>query len=533
MKPRERNRAGRAPKARERVVLRVLTRTLVVLALVTAGRPGCAEPLPTSGVFEGVYHVDRFGRRRFGFFRVPHELRARFAGLEGRRIRVEVTRGVQTSIPGPVSLKEIGQITEVLDGPALRLTVERRRLGEAVYPTVRVTNQGSKAVTIALRSITLALSSHTDDGRYVASGWGNDAAISRGGRRLRWPLRLLPGRSCAIPFRLRALTIADDAGQHEIEATYRHPDVKCPYQAWLAYDLPNDRPAEAPPRARVEVRSIEVVGGRSTTGRAAEVYRLRLGLSAPSNTAIQLVQQQMDEGTAYVGRLCAWTVDGSEIELAESVLLPGDRAIWDSDRGDAPGTLVPLPEGGAELGYLAVHRRAFPIGRIHAWSLDLLTAEGLERVSFGGEFEDRLYVEPPPLSDEQHGIRLRVRPYRSRRAKPGEQEFVLQVTNETGEPVIFWEIGALSDRCEVRVDGKPASVRERRAGVFGWSAPRTCEKPMEMRFQLPGDQGLPPGRHTITVGLRGVGGTHRNASGAPVPILLGEVWTDETHFLIP
>ena len=131
------------------------------------------------------------------------------------------------------------------------------------------------------------------------------------------------------------------------------------------------------------------------------------------------------------------------------------------------------------------------------------------------------------------GIRLRVRPYRSRRAKPGEQEFVLQVTNETGEPVIFWEIGALSDRCEVRVDGKPASVRERRAGVFGWSAPRTCEKPMEMRFQLPGDQGLPPGRHTITVGLRGVGGTHRNASGAPVPILLGEVWTDETHFLIP
>jgi len=56
---------------------------------------------------------------------------------------------------------------------------------------------------------------------------------------------------------------------------------------------------------------------------------------------------------------------------------------------------------------------------------------------------------------------------------------------------------------------------------------------LERHFRLPGDLGLTPGRHTITVGLCGAGGTRRNASGAPVPILLGEVWTDETHFQSP
>lgn len=489
-----------------------------------------AGPHPRSGTFQGVYHLDRFGEGWFLDYVVPKELRDRFEMHEGRRIRVEVLRAHQEFIPGPGFLDEVGTITEVLDGPDLRLEVERRRLGRDVHVAVRITNRGDEAVVLEPRQLSVTVRSRTTGTRHIArQGYGRSAMVSYDGYRMLGSIRVEGAGTCTLPF---APVRADVAGEHELEATYRHPGVECRYQAWHAYDVPGTATSESDPRLRVAARSIEVVPGRRQTGSAARIYRLHLRMGCAPGPAVPILRQEAEPGEAHCVRLRAWTRSGKEVELCDHVLFPNDRTLWNIERHRATGRYVALPPDGSELECLAVHHRTFPVGRIHAWSLDVLTPEGLERIRFGEGFEDPLFVDPPRLSREQCGIRVRVRPYRNRYAKSGEHWFVLQAVNETGMPLTLLRPGPLEASFLACVDGEPVPIREESTGFFGWAAPHVCATPMERLFKLPSDLVLKPGEHTIAVGLRGEGGTHPNASAKPVPILAGTVWTDDTPFVV-
>ena len=83
----------------------------------------CAEILPEKGVFDGIYHRDRWGVGRFSFFVVEKQLHEQFDKYEGRRIRVHVTQGSQIRNPGPVFMRAISSITP-LPEPPLGIRIE-------------------------------------------------------------------------------------------------------------------------------------------------------------------------------------------------------------------------------------------------------------------------------------------------------------------------------------------------------------------------------------------------------------------------
>ena len=69
-----------------------------VVAVLWAAAPTSGEPLPETGTFEDVYHLDRWDRASVGFCVVPPDLRNRFAGLEGRPVPSR-PRSRSTSVP--------------------------------------------------------------------------------------------------------------------------------------------------------------------------------------------------------------------------------------------------------------------------------------------------------------------------------------------------------------------------------------------------------------------------------------------------
>ena len=117
---------------------------LTVVMLCSSGVARSAV-LKTTGSFVGVYHRDPWGVGHFEAFLVPPDLHKALAPYEGKRIRLQVTKGKQPMNPGPAIMLAVGKVEE-LPAPLFQVrakTVPARVVaGKPFQLVVEVTARG-------------------------------------------------------------------------------------------------------------------------------------------------------------------------------------------------------------------------------------------------------------------------------------------------------------------------------------------------------------------------------------------------------
>src|SRR5689334_6164537 len=130
--------------------------SLVTVLLIINELP--AEILPETGTFEGVYHRDRWGVGRFAFFVVDPALHEQLARYEGRRIQIDVTKGVQSVNPGSVTMQAIGSIKPLPESPlAVRIEFAAPRPNESFQLVCRLENESDQECFVRLSDVNIAV----------------------------------------------------------------------------------------------------------------------------------------------------------------------------------------------------------------------------------------------------------------------------------------------------------------------------------------------------------------------------------------
>lgn len=219
----------------------------------------------------------------------------------------------------------------------------------------------------------------------------------------------------------------------------------------------------------------------------------------------------------------------------------------------ADGTPVALeairfPETGADADFIHVQnlpadgmtlagrfrknsRYAPAINRI---SLDVLTDAGFETVEITDTFHDPDVVAETPFGPVTEGVKLRIRPAKSTFRAGDPLAFHFQVANVSGKPVCWWKpANDLGDNIRIEIDKKPIDMPAIKAEyIGGWAAAWTCQTAMERTVTLPAGLSLAKGRHTLRYSIVSKGGTYTNAQNSPIPLLPGELQSNETEFAV-
>jgi hypothetical protein len=493
-----------------------------------------AEILPETGTFEGIYHRDRWGVGRFEFFVVEPALHDQFAQYEGRRIRVNVTKGVQRVTYGPVHMQSIGSITPLPEPPLKpRIEFTPLRPNESFQLVCRLENESDQECFVRLSAVNIVVRQKRTTDWPEKPSYFSTTQTSNNVSTFEWSAGPLQHLVIAVPdpsgglspshrVRISAkesvpIAILFDkglpAGQYEIEATARGSDrdfgkVWPERTEWAPLDV------EESSRAKT-LSTIPLRVTKKSITPLDDGYELRLTL-ASSGDAPRSIAVPTDIGKrTWAGRLQAFTADGTTIAMAT-----GERG-----RSEDPWHLEQIGKAGHDLKFEFRQEGRFSGQSIHRIVLDLLTDRGVEPIEVANGFHDvHAVVNLPSFGKPVQGAKLRVRPVRSNLKVGQPLQFYVQAANEAGQPVVWWmslpQYVASRECHATEIDGKKIDLPSHKADyIFGWAAPWTCHRPCEWTCTLPSSERLVAGKHTFRYSIVSPGGVYRNAQGVNVPVL--------------
>jgi hypothetical protein len=522
-----------------------------------------AEDLPTTGIFEGVYHRDRWGVGHFYFFIVHPDLHEKLSKYEGQVVRVEVTKGEQPENPGPALMLGVGEVIG-LPQPLVEIAVKTRpskvRAGQPFQLVVEVTNRSRDGLLLHPESVwstirqprllpglrpeepswlTKAYTNaqlYTKDEDTQVGGWNTfDAEANLTGEAGR--VMLTSGASCVW---VRSFPNGLPSGDGELkvhmiyqlakaDAAYGNWTSQGTFEVWRDFDVSTEEPGSQPVADAEPLLSVSEVhvtpgdeGWTNLQFNVAPSQGKRVRVPGTISRATGAVDPEKYADTA---QLLGFAADGSAIELL-ALRLP------QRDTPDGIAQLLDLPEGGAVIraSFRKKSRFAPPMRRL---LLRVLTDSGLETVVLSDDFKDADASPQTPFGRAAAGVRIRIRP-----AKPafkgGEPlSFHVQAVNVSGKPVCWWRpLDGLGENVAVEVDGRQVEQSGAKAEfIGGWAAEWTCKKPQEWSVTLP-DATVGKGRHTLRYIIVSNGGEYRNANGEMIPIARGRISSNEVEFTV-
>jgi len=520
-----------------------LTGALVAALLVAVLPASRAELLPTSGTFEGIYHRDRFGVGRFGFFIVHPSLHPKLAEFEGRYIRVEVAGGAQPYNPGPAVMTRVGKIVELPQPPVrLELTTVPHPAGEGqpCQVLLRVGNAGQAPLTLRSDPVTVALRRGGEPRADVQDTFGGYRRGQFAAETGKWQLRsvakstpwrrhhilghpsdwvprvtIQPGET--FPFCL-ALDKGLAKGQYEIAARlslHLDADKPVPVAGWLALDVPTN-PQDTRPQIPSALRL------RPSAFRVRDEWTavdLRLTNGGPQPRWIPQCTDN-ERALLWLGRLHGTTREGKEIPLTFSY-----------PKGSSKGspeacTMARVPPEGLQTTIEFRPESAFSESPVARLTCEILTDRGLETFVLADAFTDRTFAAPPPFGTARNGLKVRIRTHRQACEPKGLLRIYWQLVNLHQKPLVLRSAGGW----RVEIDGRTLA-RPYKDTVWGWAMSYDHYRPEEHYIDLRGLD-LAPGDHTVKLFCRSVGGHYKNANGKRIPAYSGTVASNVFRFTV-
>jgi len=516
-------------------------------AVTLATSLAATEILTETGTFDGIYHKNRWGNAGLRFLSFDGEIARRLDRYDGQRIRVTVTKGEQRMNPGPVHVHEIGDV-EVLPecpvGMELSLVPEDPREGEPFQAVVTLVNRGEEPVVLgdsADDQVRLSLLSEraspvpsSPDGTGAefppgaepsgyASAWGTLPGRSprTGLQHTGWHMldatsrarlghghvRLEPGASFPL---VVSFSEGLSLGEHELSAflLQRVGDAWLPSFAAMAFDV---GPAAAV-RRPAPLHASDVVVRRVDTWTHEVTMRVRAepGTRVASDSA-------WNAAFLATGR----AADGSRVPVAPA------NATGES------WSLRSLSTDEQRVTLSVRHATEFPDVALARLELSLLTERGLVPVDVPVSIEDD--VERVPFGPEHDGVRIRGIP-RSPVQHEGQPRlhFRFQAENVRGTPG-QWRMPAGCDGVGVTItiDGMPIDLRDRPPSYLGgWALHRLCDQPTVWNVAFDRPKGLVSGRHVLRLTIHSKAGSHRNTDGVAVPLLDGDLVSNDVAFVV-
>lgn len=523
-----------------------------------------ADMARTQGVFEGVYHQDRWGVGHYLYFIVHPDLHAKLAKYEDRLVRVEVTKGTQPMNPGPAVMLAVGRIEE-LPQPPVGIRVKTRpskiTANRPFQLVVEVTNNSEDdsllyplAVVSTVRQPVTDSGQRSNDPSYLVKDY-TTGQLSVGCARTQmeaWTAfhgranlqgcggqLLLPPRASYVWVTSFAEGVPALDGELEIEVSYALADPKAPFGVWRSEGRFEKWQALPVQQARSEnldtipdERTL-LLSGIDCTAEEDGWTRFRLKL-LPANGGTVRVPGTIDRASgkedpekyAQLARVEGAAKDGSAVEL-DAVRLP------QSDTRSGIALWVEIPKTGAVIeGRFRKHSRfAQPITRL---SLCVLTDHGIETLVLSDDFKDQDVPPTTAYGAVTGGVKLRVRPARAVFKGTEPMRFHLQAVNVSDEPVC-WRMpsNGIGDNVIIEIDGRKVALPERKPEyIGGWAAQWTCQTPEEWTITLPDSVKCAPGQHTIRYIVVAEGGTYKNANNELIPILRGELVSNRANYSV-
>jgi hypothetical protein len=523
------------------------SRVIALAALLVSAAAVRSEILPEMGSFEAIYHRDRWGVGKFGFFVVDPSLHEKFAQYEGRRIRVKVTKGTQYINPGPVLMQEVGAI-DVLPEPPLVPRVELRptspKPNEPFQLICWLENRTDRECFVRTSNVHIRLQckeamnwpeqpsyfSLTEGNQREATfAWGSSmeylvVAVPFGGGTLSTGNRIIvPAQSsfpvCAVFDRGLPATkyeLSADATGLATEFGKAWPE----HITWRAVDIESN--------ARALKKTVEgtLRVGDKRIETKDDGYGLSLTVAAPAGTPRHLAGPAPIGKPSWAGRLRGFAAGGSTISLRTS------EHTYHED----PWRLVTIADDGHQIRFDFRQEGRFTGEAIHRLVLDLLTDRGVESLEIADDFRDvHAALQLPEFGETVHGAKLRVRPASAAFKVEKPLQFHLQAVNVSGSPLVWWMASppAIGDNIVIEVDGTPIDlVRRKSQFIYGWAAPWTCGSPNEWTLTLPSAPKLTTGKHILRYSILSKGGTYKNSQQNDVPVLDGTLTSNTVEFEI-
>ena len=531
------------------LVIMVLRTSRIAVSLVTglllvSSLP--AEILPETGTFEGIYHRDRWGVGHFGLFVVEPALHEQLSGYEGHRIQVNVTKGVQPVNPGPVYMQSIGSITPLPEPPlTARIELTPPAPNEPFQLNFWLENESNQECFVRLSDVNIAVRmTRTTDWPEEPPFFSHTQTLGNVSTYI-WstgPLQQLviavpPSGGLSPSNRVKIsgketfpvavmLDKGLPAGQYEIQATVRGSDREFG-KGWPERTvwIPLDIEKTARPR---ELSANPLSVTKKTIAPLDDGYELRLTLAASGDTRRSIVVPTDVGKRTWAGRLRAFAVDGTKIEM-----LTSERARFEN-----PWNLEQIGEAGHDLKFEFRQEGRFSGQSIHRVAVDLLTDRGVESIEVANGFRDvHAAVELPSFGESLQGVKLRVRPARPIFKLGQPLQFYVQAVNETGRPVVWWmslpQYSASRECHAIEIDGEKFDLPSRKADyIFGWAAPWTCHRPCEWTCTLSSSVRLAAGKHTFRYSIVSKGVLYRNSQDVNVPVLAGTLSSTAVDFQV-
>jgi hypothetical protein len=516
---------------------------IVLVTTLALGNAAFAEILPTKGTFDGAYHRDRWGMGHFRFFIVHPRLDPALRKYDGKRIRLQVTKGRQPFNPGPAIILEIGRIDALAESPLKIETIPIPakpgpsapfqllcRLKNTSKSPLQLRNESvvlrirhrekveksdepsflSKAYTrgqLAVREQTVQMNQcfvKTSDGQFSNLSSAHSATIGPGEV---FPLAVVFDKG--LP-----------AGEYEIEswATAKTHDWRKqvdPCVTWLKFDVTRGEAAKArhhiPPKPPLSITAKSV-------RTLKDGYEAAVTLGNPKGVRRRIPHYR----GAVAGRLRGFDARGNEIPLYVKHL---DTGIW---------RLRDIPGHGIHVQVPFRKLSRFALAGIAKLSLEILTDQGVETYILSDKFADKHVAPDVPFGPTIDGVKLRLRAAREK-FKVGEPlQFHLQAVN-VDRKVVVWRIPVnwVGKNVVIEIDGKPIKQDDRDARyIAGWAADWTCKYPRERTIRLSDSLKVSKGKHMIRYAIRSEGGTYNNSNKIEVPMLRGKLISNNATFVV-
>ena len=488
---------------------------VVFLVMLMACAVGArAELLDTKGTFRGLYHVNRAGLARFNCFVVPQHLRQAMAAYEDKYIEVDVLKAVQTMNPGPSVIERTGKVT-VLPKPPVEIKLRTAPAGDGKDGGFDViyafTNTGTEDVTLDARNISAGILGYpaaTDSDHFLSSATGyTSRQLSFGDTRYplcqRWhflssgapgerthfhtiEVRLRAGET--VPFAIHGVVL--EPGEYEAVATGSltlRDGTQVPIAASMPLDLPLPKPAAKP------ANSLRI---QSQVSVDDEWYVVRATLFPASRGEAFIFARGQDKECFLTGLLQLISTSGDVIQ---------PEIDWNEPNG--PWHRTRVAKTGVPFSFRIRQADLFARDRIAGIALWTVTAQGVEKLMVSDALPEPKRNALPAWGQKSGGCRLRIN------VPAGEfsvlRKFTISFQAESDQQMadIFWmDKNHYATNVVVAIDGVPCrdilSTRITDEIVYKF--------PFQGQITLASLGKIPPGKHTLTLSIKGDPGIYTN-----------------------
>ena len=556
-----------------KTLIAVVSELVFVMACSVFPQAAGADLAPTSGTFTGYYHRDRLGVGHFGSFYVAPELHEKLAKHEGKLIRVEIVKAEQPMNPGYAIILAVGRIEE-LPQPPLKFTIKTRPSpvieGQPFEVLLQVSDTRHvgaepnpdglvpEGILVSFRQPSaqpgpdpnkpswlfrgyttrqLAIDAH--GGQVEASIWpfpgGRPNLTTSSGR-----LELLPGNSWTWVLSFSAGVARADGEVHAAaryliagETPGEHERTVTPIEAWQHVPVrpaPATRPSSVPAGRILRLGEVKL---SFTDEDGWSNLKFTLLPAAGKKVRVPGAVNVLD-GTVFpdtyanIGRLEAFQAEGTPVTL--QIRRTPDENLPNTARQ----RFVDLPEPGVVI--TARFRKDSGFApEITRLSVSFVTEEGVETLTVSENYRDLDVTPAMPFGPVTDGVKMRIRPVGTTFKAGTALTFYVQAVNTSGKPVCWWKSsGGDGENTIVEIDGKQLLQLPLAKAKYigGWAAQWTTKNPQDWTVMLPEPVPLTKGRHTLRYTIVSKGGTHMNANQQPIPMVDGQIVSNEAVFLV-